>query len=404
MNRCSATVIIKKNKKGKKDSLCPLYHQFFINKMKCERALGIKVSIENWDSDKEKIKGKSQEDIDNQLLIDAAKSKFTQINIRYRLNEAALSKEKFLDLYDGKASDVDFIKFYEYEMNSRFQLNVISEKTYNQNKTTLVKLKLYKPYLPFTDITVKFLQEFDAWHHKRLLKWSKSSGKELVKNGLNARGHALKNIRTYINIALDTEGINFINPFKSKQIKVFRVEGSRIYLNKEEVRALVSLYKSKKLPVWQKRHLLRFLISCFTGLRVSDSKQVTEMPITNNKLIFTPQKTERRGKILELPLSKTAAFFIQELKNDLDYKPISDQDFNRELKKIMPYAQIYKKITTHSGRHTFGYLFIKQRGNVEVLRELMGHSDIRTTMIYVHLAQEDKQEQINQMDSIIDFD
>lgn len=43
----------------------------------------------------------------------------------------------------------------------------------------------------------------------------------------------------------------------------------------------------------------------------------------------------------------------------------------------------------HILRHTFGTMYCRAGGNVRILQEIMGHQDIQTTMIYVHLAGRD---------------
>ena len=40
------------------------------------------------------------------------------------------------------------------------------------------------------------------------------------------------------------------------------------------------------------------------------------------------------------------------------------------------------------GRHTFGTLVAKYAGDPYTVKELMGHNDIRTSMIYVHISQQ----------------
>lgn len=48
-----------------------------------------------------------------------------------------------------------------------------------------------------------------------------------------------------------------------------------------------------------------------------------------------------------------------------------------------------EKLGAHLLRHTFGTLYIRSGGNVRVLQEIMGHQDLATTMLYVHLAARD---------------
>lgn len=45
-----------------------------------------------------------------------------------------------------------------------------------------------------------------------------------------------------------------------------------------------------------------------------------------------------------------------------------------------------RKLGPHTLRHTFGTWYIERGGSVRVLQEIMGHTDLETTMLYVHLA------------------
>ena len=46
------------------------------------------------------------------------------------------------------------------------------------------------------------------------------------------------------------------------------------------------------------------------------------------------------------------------------------------------------------GRHTFATMFLEKGGDVQVLQKLLGHSEITTTMIYVHIIAKTQKLQI----------
>jgi len=66
----------------------------------------------------------------------------------------------------------------------------------------------------------------------------------------------------------------------------------------------------------------------------------------------------------------------------------SEQEYNRTLKDIARVAEINKKLSSHVGRHTFGYLYMTTIGNLKGLQEILGHSKIETTERYAHLDDE----------------
>lgn len=46
-----------------------------------------------------------------------------------------------------------------------------------------------------------------------------------------------------------------------------------------------------------------------------------------------------------------------------------------------------KNITFHSLRHSFATYFLVNGGDILVLKSMLGHTSLNTTMIYLHLAQ-----------------
>lgn len=46
------------------------------------------------------------------------------------------------------------------------------------------------------------------------------------------------------------------------------------------------------------------------------------------------------------------------------------------------------KISAHSLRHTFGALLVEQGVDIETIKDMMGHSDTKTTRIYIEMAQQ----------------
>lgn len=70
--------------------------------------------------------------------------------------------------------------------------------------------------------------------------------------------------------------------------------------------------------------------------------------------------------------------------------PLSFGGFQIAFKRVMRRAGISgPKAGPHTLRHTFATEYIRAGGNAFALQELMGHADIESTQIYVHLAARD---------------
>ena len=59
---------------------------------------------------------------------------------------------------------------------------------------------------------------------------------------------------------------------------------------------------------------------------------------------------------------------------------------NKALKEIANICSIKKKVHFHVARHSFATNFLRKGGKIEDLQVIMDHSDIQTTMVYVHIV------------------
>jgi len=74
-------------------------------------------------------------------------------------------------------------------------------------------------------------------------------------------------------------------------------------------------------------------------------------------------------------------------------EPMGPRAIQDVVKKYLKEAGI-ENASAHTLRHTFGTHQVEKGTNLRVVQEAMGHSDLKTTSLYVHLAREQMDEQL----------
>jgi integrase len=139
-----------------------------------------------------------------------------------------------------------------------------------------------------------------------------------------------------------------------------------------------------------------FLFSCYTGLRFSDVTSLEKRHLIHDNGNYTiVKKMEKVEKPVTLPISllfngKPLNYILQYVdnKNSYIFPRITNQHMNRQLKILALNADISMRLTFHIARHTFGTMLAELTYNPYLIMKLMGHADIETSMIYIHLSQE----------------
>ena len=383
--KATASYYIVLDTKPNKDNLVKVYIRFIQERRKREHFTGIRWQADRFDRINETLLPRYPKDPDvemHNLQLRNMKSKLNKLSTEAYFRDISYTIEDYIKVLTDHPTLSDIAAFMRETIMDTARKGIISEETYKRHRSTLRKLQEYfGEVIPISQITVDRILEMDAYFRKQ--------GR--AKNTITSYH---KVFRKYIRMAID-KGLVEKDPYE--KIKYSYSPGNRVALTQDEVKRLYTIFMNNELDIVEHEVLRRFLFSCMTGIRISDTHRLTSDHIKGDRLQLTPYKTRKLGKNIDIPLPQRAKDLIKGISGKL-FVHFEDQSINRILKRIAALADIDKPISYHCARDTFGTIFIELGGDVKSLSDLMGHSSIRITEIYLKMADKRKAQLMNNFD------
>ena len=189
------------------------------------------------------------------------------------------------------------------------------------------------------------------------------------------------------------------------KVKTYRVQQETFCpenkcLSKEEYYRLVKAAKE----TGKIRLAMILQTICAMGIRVSELGAVTVEAVRNNSVTIY-----NKGKI-------RTVFFPDELRKELLYyisrngirkgpvfctasgKAVNRSNIWREMKSLCKKAGVDEdKVFPHNLRHLFATVFYEMKKDIAKLADVLGHSNIETTRLYIKTTGREHRKQLNQM-------
>ena len=240
-------------------------------------------------------------------------------------------------------------------------------KTYqNEFAQFLSALKNY----PVDSCDAQKLRSYMLYCHERL---------KLTENTLHSRLNALK---FYFEQVLHRDKLFFDIPRPKKHLQLPKT------IHQKDIKKMFDLTTNLK-------HNTMLKLCYGMGLRLSEiiNLKITDID-SNNMQVFIEKGKGKKDRYVNLPqsiLEQLRAYYKEyrpktylfEGQNGGQYSARSTQQvFKNALQK----AGINKKVGIHSLRHSYATHLLEQGTDIRFIQELLGHKDLKTTLIYTDVS------------------
>lgn len=269
----------------------------------------------------------------------------------------------------------------------RLVYSKIKHSYYNWKKlkTVYSKLKAFRADLSISDINYKFLKDFEVF----LL------GKG---NKTNTVGENLIRVKVIVNEIVRSGYIEYHkNPFLNFKIEFERTEKKRICI--DGIRKLECTDLPN--PNWEvARDMYVFSFYC-AGIRFGDLCRLKKSMVKDGYLYYAMHKTSLKRRIKLMPVAlriaykyegefifKTGVNWLQE-DQSINCRNVL---FNKWLRRACKISGV-TELSYHTSRNSFADYAKKKNIDIHTIKDLLGHSNVKTTEIYMKNFYEEETDQ-----------
>ena len=372
VNRYSFKFLFRKDL-CKTSLLRPIHFRVRINGEKVVLSTFLFVEENCWDArqercvyDKRKMKMADVHRI-NQAL-DALQNRCYSIFLEFQTTGEFLDGKEFRFRVQSGTPRTDFIAYLDSEVKTYAQS--VEYNTMKHVKRAVALFKEFGKNVYMRDLTIDFIRKFEGFLRRKNL-------------ATNTRAKIHRDIKIFVGRACQKFALK--NPYH--QFKIETAETDIVFLTTPEVRKMKALLEDKQLSDAQRVALQKFLFACHCGgQRISDIHTIGAKKVIDRHLVFVPQKTKRKNKTVRIPFKDEYYKWVQNPEGERFWDVTSDQHVNKQLRVLRKMADIQKAMSFKTARHTFATGYLAAGGSVEVLQQILRHSKIETTMIYVHIT------------------
>ena len=226
------------------------------------------------------------------------------------------------------------------------------------------------------------------------------------------------------NFLLQKTKANYSKNTINQYINVIKLYYERAYGREISFRYAIRPKKAQTLPeilgkkelyaifsnITNLKHKTLLLITYSAGLRRNETLELKVVDVDFNRKLIKINNGKGKKSRTELLSESLQPILKQYIK---EYKPknylfegasggkYSFSSFSKILNKAVLKSGIKKHITLHTLRHSFATHLLEQGTDIRYIQELLGHTNIKTTLRYTHVAEKNLQKIRSPLDSLL---
>lgn len=172
-------------------------------------------------------------------------------------------------------------------------------------------------------------------------------------------------------------------------------------ISKETIDKIFTHFELNLYTKYNFRNYVYFRLLIETGLWLNEMNNilVKNIDFNDRSILVETTKTDVNRYVF---FSEETSKLIQELIDRYELTkylfvnfeeesptPISVSAIENMIRRLKVKLNIKENISPHKWRHTFATKFARSNGNMEALRQILGHDNLKTTQKYLHLNKKD---------------
>jgi len=346
---------------------------------------------EDWSFDTQRLKKSHKEYKQINELIEKYSNRINEIIHDFESDETPFTIQDIITKFkkkSGKQNTLSYTDFHEALIEEIKNAGKLSTSSIEKETLRSIQRFLGKTEITFRDLSVDAIYKYQSFLNAN-------------KNSQSTIGIRIRTLRSVFNKAIRREIIPAsMYPFTKFKISKIKESGKKEYLSEEELDFL------KKANLSENNDIIArdmFLLSYYgRGINFIDLMQLKKRDLYKETITYKRSKTGVivnfkindfwKQKIEEYASPVDSIYLFNIVHNNQNSKIYINNRkrkylkiyINTPLKTIITNLGIQKKITYYCARHSFATILKFNNVSIDIIKEALGHKDIKSTMSYLN--------------------